>query len=876
MGDRNSLPTTIKKLMRELKDGNIELPSIQRNFVWKPDQIENLWDSILRGFTIGAFTVTGREGQWEILDGQQRLTAIALAFDDESGFADRVLKASCGEFQIFVDLIKPREHDEDAGDEDNRKYIFRVITRAHPWGYDLLDNTKRLEAHKIGQALELYKKERKLIEKDQEYYEADLRRLYPYSAVCPVPLRFFVTTTSPEEAQKKITQWREAVGLEGLEANPAWPENGSEADRYKEKYYRVSEVKPPQYDPPQYYTIIEDIWWSVREVLERKNVIAWLWPQILEEKSDDVEQMFMRINRGGTNISGEELNYSLLKSYITAQQENHDTSRNIDPERIQEIEDACKNIIQPARFITIAFRLFGWYKKNSSSLAASASIDLQRVKTKDFGGGLAGFEKFLNKYFLGKPNKYLQTYKELLKYDEKTNPDGLPYVTFLDFAKQAPELVFMLLYRLIMGDELVVCKKQVLSVMTALLFFGKHKDERNYQKLLRRIWPAVRTLKSDAFWGADTMARALHIEGEERINGEPVIYAPDDLPDDLREWKRKKGSVAYKNIMEQKHFLLYAQRRYLDRWFRDELFDLDDTNIPYDYDHILPQSWIQGKGKQKIMPELRDKAVYGSIGNLRAWPYSLNRKDQDNSLQKKFNPLEDCAKKELEFWNDECPSYFRCSSPDLLKEKLLKASLCDDEEEDFWETNNIDDKKQLRRDRSLQKAAFKAILKRNTYIYTKWFNTLQVKYINPIAMDDDFNGFLDKCFKHYSIIDEKNNPFDGKDKDKVDDYAFFKKPEFLLGINSEWICDEYNFELIVIIDKASRKKLQKKAEEAGWSAWDDGTTFSFCKYYTLIAVSDEAKRGMLRVMFKDIKELFGTGRAEEFKGCLKRKFADAV
>ena len=124
MGDKNFMPTTITTLMDRLKDGSIELPPIQRNFVWKPHQIENLWDSILRGFTIGAFTVTGRAGQWEVLDGQQRLNAIALAFDDGSGFADRVLKGSCEEFQIFVDLIKPREHNEDAGDEDDRKYIW--------------------------------------------------------------------------------------------------------------------------------------------------------------------------------------------------------------------------------------------------------------------------------------------------------------------------------------------------------------------------------------------------------------------------------------------------------------------------------------------------------------------------------------------------------------------------------------------------------------------------------------------------------------------------------------------------------------------------------------------------------------------------------
>ena len=32
----------------------ITLPTLQRGFVWKPYQIEMLWDSILRGYPIGS------------------------------------------------------------------------------------------------------------------------------------------------------------------------------------------------------------------------------------------------------------------------------------------------------------------------------------------------------------------------------------------------------------------------------------------------------------------------------------------------------------------------------------------------------------------------------------------------------------------------------------------------------------------------------------------------------------------------------------------------------------------------------------------------------------------------------------------------------
>ena len=36
---------------------DIQLPVIQRGFIWKPEQIAGLWDSLLRDLPIGAFMV---------------------------------------------------------------------------------------------------------------------------------------------------------------------------------------------------------------------------------------------------------------------------------------------------------------------------------------------------------------------------------------------------------------------------------------------------------------------------------------------------------------------------------------------------------------------------------------------------------------------------------------------------------------------------------------------------------------------------------------------------------------------------------------------------------------------------------------------------
>ena len=56
------------------EQGLVSLPSVQRGFVWRPSQIENLWDSLLRGYPIGAFVMSPKEnnGSFEMLDGQQR------------------------------------------------------------------------------------------------------------------------------------------------------------------------------------------------------------------------------------------------------------------------------------------------------------------------------------------------------------------------------------------------------------------------------------------------------------------------------------------------------------------------------------------------------------------------------------------------------------------------------------------------------------------------------------------------------------------------------------------------------------------------------------------------------------------------------------
>ena len=126
---------TIRKfigyLNNESKDGGYWLPNIQRKFVWKEDQIERLYDSILREYPIGSLLIWRSNDQIKVrsfiqnysndlkitdffqpltrnekhlvLDGQQRLQSLFIG-----------LKGSYNKKELYLnilsgDLVSPED-----------------------------------------------------------------------------------------------------------------------------------------------------------------------------------------------------------------------------------------------------------------------------------------------------------------------------------------------------------------------------------------------------------------------------------------------------------------------------------------------------------------------------------------------------------------------------------------------------------------------------------------------------------------------------------------------------------------------------------------------------------------------------------------------
>jgi len=711
----------LEEISKWAMDDEVDLPTVQRGFVWKPHQIEELWDSLLRGYPVGAFVLSpNNESNMPsfLLDGQQRATAICL------GFGAETFRQSQDKIKVFIDLVDPKKG-------DNRKYIFRVITRSHPWGYQRNDNTKPLDSDNIQKAMKLYREEDHLA-------ASSLDPFFPYDAVLPVPFEFFLNSTSVTEVMKSIDQWKHWEIIKNEFIKKKIPPFTAEEFEVKSKVDKIFNVVNKMLDSSTGRKI-PTLTLNFAELTSASSGEHGLIQvdgldddnEDTGNKTDEIENIFIRLNAGGTPLRGEELNYSILKAHI---------DKNIQ----DDIEKSCHGLFNPARFITIAYRLYQLERSTDSRDAISMRIKPKQFQ-KTIGDNKIEFFKFiLNRIIKSGSLDYV---RNILEYNKDHNPYGLPYLFFSKLSAEAPELMFMLLYRVIIkGDKFdnMTIRRRMIGMLLLLSWFGKNDKRRDHKKLLSNIWPCVRSLKMEQFWTASTIQRAKldsvlsNIPNKEKISA--LNNPKNKLPNSntyiwgYLETKCQLGDSAYK-MFNNKDLILYAQRHSLSVWFKDENYNLDDTNVPFDWDHISPNNYIRRKrGINDVIREL-----YNTNGNFRAWPYTLNRFDQDDNPATKFKPWTDSK------WSKNRDKYFsklnkfnktNISTNSDLTSKLLEWSFCTDE----WSNCDVSDFKRKEDWRTL----YRHIINRNVNILIEWYDSLLIDSLITNVSKSNFSQIFYK------------------------------------------------------------------------------------------------------------------------------------
>lgn len=659
------------------------IPNVQRRFVWKPSQIENIWDSILRGYPIGAFVFNQKN--MDLLDGQQRATSICMGFSDVGNLDERSKN-----FKLFIDLEKPKR-------TDKRMYIFRIITKSYPWGYQKTDNTKILHANSIREALEEYN--------IKDFLSAPIGCFWPYDAKSPVPVDLFLVSKDWQDCEMKIKKWINDKKLE----NKIITEDNDRFYSLKELFNKFKTIKTKKLIPALYLDI-DNIAENARDTSTRD-----------EEEPDDVENLFIRLNSGGTALAGEELNYSILKSKI-------------DRGLQTKLEEACVGIMKPARLISIAYRLFQSHNKTENQ----ADVLSMRIRPKQFQSAIAkkanDFEIFLKNIIIDNIEKT----KNLLSYFPKNCEYGLPNFVVANIAEKAPEVMFIILYRLIFKNDYTeilnndMLHRHMIGVVLLLLWFGRGSKGRNHSKMLSQLWSKderLYDLPSKEFWSNKIYNAFLNknqnvdtdfmieIPTLEKVN--KYFFDGEDIFEHLSKDNVTNSPYSdfFAKTYDNKDLLLYTQRKSLYTWFKAyNNFALEDTNVPFDIDHISPQKYVY---RHRYINSTLNFWYY-KIGNLRAWPYSSNRSDGDVTPKKKLSQNYKDAVTQL------CQSV-SIPADNFINQKniLLEWSKCDEKwlDLDSDKLNNNDNAEKTLR----------CIINRMSEIYEDWFENLFIEDLIKIS-----------------------------------------------------------------------------------------------------------------------------------------------
>jgi hypothetical protein len=593
----------------------VELPSLQRGFVWKANQIESVWDSILRGFPIGSFLLSENvDGKQFLLDGQQRATSITIGFynpwtrkneDQEKNFWS--LKSVP---VLWIDLDPNQK-------TTTQKFVLRVATKSHPWGYQRVSHNSILSVPDRRNALEILRKNEK---NKGRYSQLHLTQVFPYDSDLPVPLSFLI---------------------ESINSGNNWHQ---ELTSMCQKYLPVDCIKTKYQGSESYLDKLgsffkstdESIFFSAVKNLETIRIpISIVKSEVLkaDDEGEEDSTLFVRLNSSGTRIAGEELVYSIYKASF--------------PQTKDLVEKIGADFVAPSLVISLVSRLV-WSEIYSGNYPKALNVNSFRkeIENRKFSHRM---KELIDDENSGSAKSIFDKAFKILKSSD------MPPVLIKQIIKSSPDLFLMLLQWVKCNENVELDadeNRKILSAITALSWFGRDNN-----KYVSEVWKE--TVKRD-FWSKESMTE-LHYGKKD------YIIHPFVSPEILRQYlkseviEKRTDEVIEKRtdydnlyphtsqeIIEQMKFILkdreldkpsyevwtsfrnrlfgnkslilFAQRKYINDKFGDfnQMDTLEDTNTPWDWDHIYPSSWVVGKHNI----DGRIRRWNNSIGNLRAMALS--------------------------------------------------------------------------------------------------------------------------------------------------------------------------------------------------------------------------------------------------------------
>lgn len=709
----------------------LALPMIQRGSVWKPEQIINLWDTLLRGMPVGSFMVNsvpantrvlriGRKDKaaevlekdgLALLDGQQRTLSMLIAWP----------AATTMDRRLWVDFA----------DEPGQGQLLRlrVTSESHKFGYQRLSPSTKLPLDERRKALEAYEAEH------GEGKSPEFSNTCPYTSGDSLPL----------DLQELISLWQ--LGRE------LWTRE-VEARLVKIEKYRSSKEDDSgtaAWKPYRVWDALdEDKKARVRhrigllaDALERLFLLDVPIIKVADEifngdsNGDSLEPplaiWFQRIGAGGTPLSNADYAYSVIKH------------RYPDTYELVETLHSSGNIattLSATDLVMTALRLavaeHSWDRGRPVSDAANP--DKHQFHTILNQGG----ETFISTAFkplitTGGMKEAFYELEGVLRYQVDSNQAGLPLLAFPLLGR--PLLQVLLRWvRIAMqtgrGRELV--RSSQMEILRFVLFWIMWVKDPN--KASEVAFQELKVGSAEGFPAKAIYERlleqgvAFELLAPAALSNVPdLVRSPENTEKPLRGWngrffvpgdseehQKKRAFYARwwnKNGGYVHPVLLWLQRTLVGSMSSDDVRAGREDETPYDYDHICPSShWLGWTGKHADPTSLplfcQDKDAHwrvgNSIGNLRVWDSVKNRSDGDVAPAIKLRLYE--------------PTTQESHQP--AQRELLGSSAIPERHKAAWKECSRDETSKKVWDKVRATAFQEAVELRAFYLYERYFSDL--------------------------------------------------------------------------------------------------------------------------------------------------------
>lgn len=638
----------------------LALPVIQRNSVWNPSQIMELWDSLLQGMPIGSMLAYECEagtparrigsskpglekvpegGGLELVDGHQRTLAMLTGWPRP----EHIANDCC----LWVDFA-----DEPLSGQLLR---LRLTTKNHPFGFRR-DKSTRLALDDKREAYDAFEALRHGMKDADKLENAKEGMPFSHQPSLPMPMSCLINLwrQNPNNWKEKVL--KELRYLEGAQ---------KEKDKEGRRKWVTTTIwnsldKKKQHDVEDRIDTLNKALHNLREM---QIPVIRLDEQTLKNKNANehppIEILFKRIGTNGEPLSPGDYAYSIIKNRC--------------PETYELVEGLhqYKNVaslLTPTDLVMSAVRLAAT-EEGKSDPEDPTIRDLSR---------LLGNDSFVKDRFLPlvkspEMELYFKTIHEILLFDKNENKLGLPVQALPLLDRPLVQILLRLAHADLLKNKNEV-RTEVLRLVMFWLVAARVENTSKKHKASRLAYKLIEETKNKY---RENIIKEIY---EQIVNGDMAVRLhdpcdvkkfafPENRVDKLRGESRfedapeKQIMYFFRNCWwqpwtHQHPILLWLQREYIFEHFKkyNPMAGRDD-NTPYDYDHILPQALYDARSNKFTgISEDEEKdgwrnTVGNSIGNIRIIDLSKNRSDGNATPGEKLK-LYECNESTRELLTD--------------------------------------------------------------------------------------------------------------------------------------------------------------------------------------------------------------------------------